>query len=241
MSTISTLLNWGSSYLVHDFYQRFLHPDSTERQLVRAGRLCTVLLMVLAGVVALYLENSLDSFQIMLQIGAGTGLLFILRWFWWRINALSEITAMLVSFGVAVYFRFLDNGTLLGVALDPSLELVVGVLVTTIAWLLVSLVTPPADYETLLHFYRRAHPGGPGWRRLRQEAAARGDAIEITQGWYVPLGIACMALGCITIYATLFATGYWIYGEYLRAVLCTIAAFLSATALGAAWLRLVAR
>ena len=241
MSTISTMLNWGSSYLVHDFYQRFVNPGGTERQLVRAGRITTALLMVLAGIVALWMENALDNFQIMLQIGAGTGLLLILRWFWWRINAMSEIAAMLLSFTIAVYFRFLDDDTLFGIALDASLELVIGVAVTTIGWLLVTFLTKPVHHEKLVAFYRRTHPGGPGWWKVLREAEAKGDPIVVDQDWYVPLGILCMFLGCAAIISTLFATGYWIYGQYAAATLLTINALATTAALVASWRRLTER
>ena len=238
MSTISTMLNWGSSYLVHDFYERFINPASTQRQLVWAGRLCTVLLMVLTGILSLWMENALDNFQIMLQIGAGTGLLFILRWFWWRINAMSEISAMFVSFAIALYFRFVHVQS----GFEPisnDLQLLIGVGMTTLCWIVVTYVTPPTDYKRLLEFYNRVTPGGPGWRRLVDDAATRGDFIETVKHWHVPLGMLCMLLGCIAIYATLFATGYWIYGQTLLATALTVTAVVSTGILIVAWNKLV--
>ncbi|MBI2422736.1 MAG: Na+:solute symporter [Candidatus Hydrogenedentes bacterium] len=238
MSTISTLLNWGSSYIIHDFYQRFVKPDCTEKQAVSAGRITTVLLMVFAGVLALFLENALDSFQIMLQIGAGTGLLFILRWFWWRINAMSEIAAMFISFAVAIYFRLVHEG--LGFPVfDDSTILVISVAITTAGWLLVTLITRPTDHEKLATFYRRVHPGGPGWRAVLQRAEAQGSPIVVEQNWYVPLAMLCMLLGCVAIYSTLFATGYWIYGRTLPAMFLSVIAVGSTVILVRSWSRLV--
>jgi SSS family solute:Na+ symporter len=239
MSTISTMLNWGSSYLVHDVYERFINPDSSEKQLVRAGRICTVFLMVCAGVVSLYLENALDSFQIMLQIGAGTGLLFILRWFWWRINAMSEIAAMFISFAIALYFQFLHE-TLGFTPLSDNAELLIGVGITTLGWLAVTYLTRPTDYGRLLDFYQRVQPGGPGWRTFLRQAAANGQPLQPAPAGYLPLGILCMLLGCTAIYAILLATGCWIYGRTLPATILSVTAVVSTGILIAAWNRLLA-
>ncbi|MEJ2202635.1 MAG: Na+:solute symporter [Gemmatimonadota bacterium] len=148
MSTISTHLNWGASYVVDDVYRRFIVTSATERHYVRVGRLSTLGLVILASIVALWLENALQAFQILLQIGAGTGLVFLLRWFWWRINAWSELAAMVVSFVVAVYFQFFHPYTGLPL-LQPHVQLVVGVAVTTVGWLLVTFATRPVDRRTL--------------------------------------------------------------------------------------------
>ncbi|MBZ0089150.1 MAG: Na+:solute symporter, partial [Thermoanaerobaculia bacterium] len=148
MSTISTHLNWGASYLVHDGYRRFLRPDATQGQLVAVGRWATVGLMAASGAVALLLSNALQAFQILLQIGAGTGLLFLLRWFWWRVNAASELTAMGVSFLVALYFQFV-HAPLFGAPLAPWQQLVIGVAITTAAWLSAAWLGPATDEATL--------------------------------------------------------------------------------------------
>ncbi len=238
MSTISTHLNWGASYVVYDFYKRFIHPDASERVLVRAGRIVTLILMVLATIVALQLSNALDNFRIMLQVGAGTGLLFILRWFWWRINAWSEISAMIISFVVAIYLRFIHGDTGLP-PLSPSAELLAGVGITTVGWILVTFLTPPDDPAKLRAFCRQVRPGGPGWRGVMRDAEAAGEPIEGDgKPWPVPLGLVAMSLGCVAIYAALFATGYLIYGQWLGATACLAAAVAASGALIPVWTRL---
>ena len=221
MSTISTHLNWGSSYLVNDFYKRFVKPKATEKELVRVGRISTLLLMVAAGALALLLSNSLQAFNIMLQVGAGTGMLFILRWFWWRINAISEISAMIISFLVAVYFEFIHQSLGFGVFADWQ-KLTIGVAVTTAGWITATLVTRPTDRQTLIEFCRLVHPGGPGWRLILKSADQAGLFSEVTDTpWDVPRSILCMFLGCFAVYSVLFATGYWLYSNYLPACILT--------------------
>jgi Na+/proline symporter len=205
MSTISTHLNWGASYVVDDVYRRFVARDRDEHHYVRVARTTTVLLIVLAASLSLWLENALQAFQILLQIGAGTGLIFLLRWFWWRINAWSEIAGMVISFLVAVYFQFVHEA--LGFApLHPSLMLVMGVAITTLGWLVVTLATPPADGTTLQAFYDRIRPMGPGWR-----------AAVTTQprkpGEDPTAAFLCWFLGCAVVYTALFGTGYLVYGR----------------------------
>ncbi len=225
MSTISTHLNWGSSYIVNDFYTRFVHPEASEKKRVAVGRISTVLLMLVAGILAGFLNNALQAFTILLQIGAGTGLLFILRWFWWRINAWSEITAMVVSFVLALYFQLVHTQVFGFAELSSSVQLVLGVLLTTIAWVAVTLLTPPADDRTLFAFYRLVQPGGPGWKQVLQRAEQAGEELSADrQGWDVPVGILCMVLGTFAIYAALFATGSWIYGRTGMGIVLTIIA-----------------
>ena len=221
VSTISTHLNWGSSYIVHDFYRRFIKPEASEREQVLVGRASTVLMMVVAGLFALQLSNALQGFEIMLQVGAGTGLLFILRWFWWRINALSEIVAMVVSFAVAVTLKLADFG------LASWQELLLGVGITTVCWVSAALLTPPADNETLKSFCQRINPGGPGWSTIYRQLAEDGvtpkaDAVNI------PRGILCMLLGCIAVYSVLFGTGFWLYGQTLNATMLVAIALAAA-------------
>ena len=209
MSTISSHLNWGSSYVVHDFYHRFIRPDASEQHLVAVGRWSTALLMLFSGLFALVLSNALQAFQILLQIGAGTGLLFILRWFWYRINAYSEITAMVVSFLLAIYFQLLH--TKLGFSpIANDLQFLMSVGLTTLAWVGVTLLTKPSDLKTLTHFVEKIQPGGPGWAKVRAQMNADQQEAE---GWNVPTGILCMLLGAFAIYAALFSTGYFIYGN----------------------------
>ena len=238
MSTISTHLNWGSSYVVNDFYKRFLNPGATERQMVLVGRISTALLMVAACALAPFLASAKRAFDLMLQIGAGTGLLFILRWFWWRINAFSEITAMVVSFIVACYFEFIH--THIGLApLESWQKLIIGVGITTVAWLVVTFIAKPADEKTLRSFYRLARPGGPGWKAVLQRAESDNDPIdESGEGWDLPAGILCMVFGCLAVYSALFATGFWIYANHVPAVILTITAILSAALLVKAWAKL---
>ncbi len=232
MSTISSHLNWGSSYIVHDFYHRFVDPEASEKHLVLVGRISTVILMVLAGILALLLSNALQAFNILLQIGAGTGLLFIMRWFWWRINPWSEITAMGVSFVVALYFQLVHPHTGLP-ALSTHLMLITGVGITTVAWVAVTLLTSPSDEGTLISFCRLVRPGGPGWREIEEKAAADAGSEGGTadDAWEVPAGILRMVLGCFAIYGALFATGFWIYGNVVPAVILTAVTAASAVAL----------
>lgn len=222
MSTISTHLNWGASYVVDDVYRRFLAKGRTETHYVMVGRVATIGLVILASGVALWLENALQAFQILLQIGAGTGLVFLLRWFWWRINAWSELAAMVVSFAVALWFTFFHEP--LGFApMASHVQLVVGVIITTAGWLVVTLVTPPARKETLQSFYDHIRPMGPGWKGsgiVTAEADPNESATAAFMAWF---------LGCVTIYGALFSTGYVLYGNVAMGVVC------GAAALGAAW------
>ncbi|MGH7464361.1 MAG: Na+:solute symporter, partial [Longimicrobiales bacterium] len=229
-------LNWGASYLVNDFWGRFIQRDADDRELVLVGRVTTVLLMVLAAAVALWLQNALQAFGILLQIGAGTGLLFILRWFWWRINAISELTAMIVSFVVAVYLELIHPSMFPAAPLSGSFKLVLGVAITTIAWVGVTLLTKPADERTLRSFYALTRPGGPGWRRVLERAEAAGEpVIGTSEGWVVPQGILAMVAGCFAVYSALFGIGYWIYGRYAQAALLTVIAVAAAVYLARAW------
>jgi len=220
MSTISTHLNWGSSYVVNDFYKRFLKPEASEKDLVAVGRLSTIVLMILAGSLALLLQNALQAFNILLQIGAGTGLLFILRWFWWRVNAWSEITAMVVSFLMALYLELFHVKLLGFEAIDSHWKLLIGVGVTTVAWILVAVSTPPADMKVMMAFIKRINPGGPGWAKVEKEMGLSNEDISNRRKeWDVPRGMLAMMLGVILVYSALFATGFWIYGNLIPAVL----------------------
>ena len=236
MSTISTHLNWGSSYIVNDFYKRFVNQKAGDKELVLAGRISTVCLMIVAVIFALLLSNALQAFNILLQIGAGTGLIFILRWFWWRINAYSEITAMLVSFIIALYFQFIHPLTGLSMP-GTAVQLIIGVFVTTLAWITVTFLTKPEDKDTLRSFYKLVHPGGPGWKKIIRDAENEGITItkDKNQKWDVPVGIICMVLGCLTIYSALFATGYWIYGNMKWAIIHSLIFLFSLTLLSKSW------
>ncbi len=210
MSTVSTLLNLGSSYMVNDFYRRFVSPNGSEKQYVRAGRLSTLLLMLLASLMGLWLKDALQAFNIMLQVGAGTGLLFLLRWFWWRINAFSELAAMASSLLLALYFEFFHP-----TVMSPALKLTLCVGLTTLIWLAVTFLTRPTDDTTLRRFCRLIGPGGVGWRPVLRRAETDGvPIVEHSQKNQIALGLVCSLLGCVTVYSFLIATGYAIYGRY---------------------------
>ncbi len=219
MSTISTHLNWGASYIVDDVYKRFVAPERSERHYVSVARVSTVALIVLAGIVSLWLENALQAFQILLQIGAGTGLIFLLRWFWWRISAWSELSAMIISFLVAVYFEIVHEA--LGfAAVHPSLKLVQGVAITTVVWLTVTLLTPATDKATLQAFYDRIRPFNFGWRGAVETGPVEGSFSAAMMSWF---------LGCVVVYSALFGTGYVLYGKALLGSVFMVVVVLAAT------------
>lgn len=234
MSTISTHLNWGSSYLVHDFYRRFFVKGKSETHYVSMGRVFTVLLMVFSAFFALFLNNSLQAFGIILQIGAGTGLIFILRWFWYRVNVYSELTAMIVSFLVAIIFEFIIPNNF-----SVEEKLIIGVTITTISWLIVTLITPPSSMETLQNFYKKIQPGGPGWKKVIEESEAKG--INITgkkEKWDVPSGILCMLFGSISVYSILFGIGYLLYSKTTTGIIFMLISVVSVIVLMKFWKRL---
>ena len=199
MSTMSTQLNLGASYLVNDFYHRFIRPDATEKQLVRAGRLFTVVSIILGGGLGLLLTSAGQAFTLLLMIGAGTGMIYILRWFWWRINAYTEIVAMISSIIIAGYFNFGNS------ALEGWQKIVIGALLTTVVWIAATYFTPPDDEETLRSFVKKVNPGGPGWAKYS-------DGVS-TEPWPVPNGILSMVLGCTAVYGFLLGVGQLIYGH----------------------------
>jgi len=230
MSTISTHLNWGSSYISLDFYKRFVKPEASEKELVGVGRLSTVVLMFFAALLALVLSDALSTFQILLQIGAGTGLIFILRWFWWRVNAYSEITGMIVSFVLALFFEFVELG------LESHEKLVLGVGITTISWVLVTLVTRPTDAKTLSIFYNAITPYGIGWNPFKKIAKANDLSLKTTNDAFT-IDLASMLLGILFVYSSLFATGYVIYGNVLGASILIGVALASAVIIFTLWRR----
>ena len=217
MSTISTQLNWGSSYIVYDFYQTQINPSASQKQLVAVGRISTVLLMVLSTLLALLLQNAMQLFNLLLVFGAGTGLIFILRWFWWRINAWSEITAMVASGLISLTLTIPSiKATLFGIdGVMPSwAEFPFVVAVTTILWLLITFITPSEDESVLRSFYKKTQPGGPGWAKIVGKAQKEGvELLDDNKTWSVPAGIIAMLLGCSMIYSIMFCTGYFIYGN----------------------------
>ena len=238
MSTIASHLNWGSSYVVNDFYKRFFEPEASEKKLVLLGRITTVLLMLFSCLVALLLSNALQAFAILLQIGAGTGLLFILRWFWYRINIYSEISAMIISFLVAFYLQIIHPR----IGFDPIStegQLILGVAITTFSWILITYMTPEEDKEVLRDFYKKIQPGGKGWKKVVDQAKDDGiDLIGKKEAWDVPTGILCMVLGCFFIYSILFSIGYFLYSEYTFAIILLTVSIVSLFFLQKAWKRL---
>jgi solute:Na+ symporter, SSS family len=204
VSTISTHLNWGTSYLVHDFYRRFMKPGRDEKHYVLVGRLVTALLMLLAGLLTFRLQTASKTFQLLLSIGAGTGLIYLLRWFWWRINAWSEISAMASSFLTSLVLFLRDTPAH---PVSPVFSLLMTVAVTTVVWVTVTLFTEPANRETLIAFYRLVRPAGPGWKPI---AAAAGP-VESPDS--LPQSLLGWVLGCTFVYAALFGTGSFIYGK----------------------------
>ena len=241
MSTISTQLNWGSSYIVFDFYKQHVNPKASEKKLVAVGRISTVLLMVLSAGLALLMQNAMEVFEMMLLFGAGTGLIFILRWFWWRINSWTEITAMFASGILSIAIKATPLGDYLFAAetgvFPEWAEIPFVVAVVTIIWLIATFITKPESKDVLNSFYERTQPGGPGWAKIIKEADE--DGIELVhnknEGWNVPAGILAMLLGCILIYSCMFTTGYWIYGETSLAISTTISAIVSGYLLIRTW------
>ena len=235
MSTISTHLNWGASYIVNDFYTQQINPNATEKKKVNVGRFATVILFLASAVLALLLTNALQLFDFILMFGAGTGLIFILRWFWWRINAWSEISAIFVSGIVSVLFNMeVISSVLFGEsALMPEyMKFPMVVLITTVVWLVVTFSTPAEDEEVLLSFYKKTVPGGPGWK------AIVGNEQIKNEGWSVPSGILAMLLALAMIYCLLFATGYFIYGNLQLGGILMFIALISAYLLSKVWSRI---
>ena len=209
MSTMSTQLNLGASYLVNDFYHRFIKPDASEKHLVNVGRGFTVISIILGGGLGLFLTSAGQAFTLLLMIGAGTGMIYILRWFWWRINAYTEIVAMVSSLCIAFYFNFIDQ------SFAGWEKIVIGAILTTVVWVVATYLTPPDDEETLQNFVKKVNPGGPGWSKYSHGV--------YSEPWPVPNGILCMILGCSAVYGVLLGVGQLIYGEPLGFTLIGLA------------------
>ncbi len=224
MSTISTHLNWGASYVVSDFYRPFVRPDASEKELVLVGRLSTIVLMFFAGLLALYLESAMQAFQLLLSIGAGTGLIFILRWFWWRINAFTEIAGMAISLIVAVFWEIIYPK--LGLTPLPAyVRLLLSVGITSLVWIAVTYLTRPTDSKVLKSFYRLIRPGGSGWEHVRKALVNDGLKIsEVSPQDSIAKGLLGFFVGVLTVYSGLFGIGEAIYGKTLYAtILLTVA------------------
>ena len=209
MSTMSTQLNLGASYLVNDFYHRFIKPDASEKHLVNVGRLFTIISIILGGGLGLFLTSAGQAFTLLLMIGAGTGMIYILRWFWWRINAYTEIVAMVSSLCIAFYFNFINQ------SFSGWEKIVIGAILTTVVWVVATYFTPPDDEETLQNFVKKVNPGGPGWSKYSHGVSS--------EPWPVPNGILCMILSCSAVYGVLLGVGQLIYGEPLGITLIGLA------------------
>ncbi|HEV2260722.1 MAG TPA: hypothetical protein VGR69_00305, partial [Candidatus Rubrimentiphilum sp.] len=212
-STLETHLNWGTSYLVHDLYRRFVRKDRPEKHYVFVGRMVTVVLMLLAIGLTFELDNAQQTFHLIVSIGAGTGLVYLLRWFWWRINAWTEVSAMASSFAVSLAFFVLSKT---GRIFDDNTVLLTTVAITTVVWLAVTFLTPPVDEATLEAFYLKVRPAGAGWAKIRRRAHAPGSPDSL------PSALLCWILGLAGIYGALFGTGAYLYGHTVQGIIYTI-------------------
>jgi Na+/proline symporter len=215
VSTLSTHLNWGTSYLVHDFYRRFVKRGAEERHYVMVGRLVTAGLMLCAALLTLVLQTAREAFDLMLSVGAGTGLLYLLRWFWWRINAWSEVAAMVGSFLVALGFFVARHWW--GYDAPAYQSLVLTVASTTVIWVTVTFLTRPTTRSTLVAFYRLVRPAGPGWAPIRAEAGVPASPDSL------PNALLGWVLGCVFVYAALFGAGSFLYARTGLAVMWSLA------------------
>ncbi len=212
VSTISTHLNWGTSYLVHDVYRRFVREDAPESHYVMVGRLVTAVLMVLAALLTFVLDSARQSFELLMSIGAGTGLLYLLRWFWWRVSAWCEIAAMITSFAVAlVFFIASKNGS----TMPSHITLIIGVVITTVVWIATAYIAPATDEKTLESFYRLVRPAGPGWNAIRERTGLPPSADSL------PMSMLGWVLGCAFVYAALFGAGSFLYRNTTQGLVWT--------------------
>ncbi len=233
MSTISSHLNWGSSYIVNDVYRRFINPDASEKQLVLWGRVSTAVMMVLGALLALTLTSAEAAFQLIIMLGAGTGLIYILRWFWWRINAYTEIAAMICSFLIALFFHmWFDGATALDEGYMPGHhKLLYNIGITTVVWLIVTFVTRPTENDKLVSFYNKIKPYSPGW-----SAVIKSNELSVTKDRFGSKLLA-IVLGIILVYGSLFGVGYMIYGETFNSFIALLSATLAGFTLYRIWNR----
>lgn len=225
-STILTHLNWGASYLVHDFYRRFVRKDAGEKHYVMAGRIATVILFLASSSLVFFLDSAKNAFDIILQVGAGTGLLYLVRWFWWRVNAWCEVVAMVSSFVVSLILLFLNRN---GIPISTHIGLLVTVICTTICWVTTAYCGPETDRATLIAFYKKIRPFGPGWRRIRQEAGLS-DERPGASAQNIPMALLGWFAGCTMIWSALFAVGNILYARYDLAITLSVVFAVSASA-----------
>jgi SSS family solute:Na+ symporter len=228
-STILTHLNWGASYLVHDFYRRFVATHESEAHYVRAGRVVTVLLFACAAATVYLLDTAKDIFDVILQVGAGTGLLYLVRWFWWRVNAWCEIVAMVSSFAVSILFLVLRAQ---GTTVSTHAALLTTVAITTLCWVATAYLGPQTDTAVLIDFWRKVRPAGPGWAHVRALAGAAGREPG-PSGDNIPMALLGWVAGCTAIWAALFAEGNYLYGRMPQAILLGAVFIISAVVLAA--------
>ena len=213
MSTMSTQVNLGASYLVNDLYSRFINPSAEEKQLVMAGRVFSVLTIFLGASVGLFLTNAKQAFSLLLLLGSGTGLIYILRWFWWRINAYTEIIAMISSLIIAIYLNFINTSLL-----DWE-KIVVGAILTTFIWVFVTFLTPVEDRKTLENFVKKVNPGGPGWKNFY--------ISDSNQKWSLPNDLLLMFCGTLLVISILLGLGNILYFQYLTGIVLFIISVIS--------------
>ena len=210
-STILSHLNWGASYLVHDFYRRFLRRTETEKHYVLMARLATVLLFVLSSSLVFVLQTAQEAFYLILQVGAGTGLLYLLRWFWWRINGWCEVAAMLSSFFISLVFFILKRE---GTVFSTDYQLIFTVICTTICWVATAYLGPQTDKQTLIDFYKKVQPFGPGWKAIH---LVSGVSAEEVAAWKktdnIPLAMVGWVTGTVLVWSALFTVGNFLYGR----------------------------
>jgi Na+/pantothenate symporter len=211
MSTIATQMNWGSSYIVNDVYRRFIRTDASEKHYVLASRIATFVTVVLSIVVTYFMNRITGGWELVLALGAGTGLVYILRWYWWRINAWSEIAAMIAALVVSLGLTFsgaFDAGTAIGFAQT----ILTTVAVTTLVWVVVTFATKPEPMDTLVSFYRRVRPAGPGWSHVRVVAGLPAGGVD-------ELGpsVVSWVMGIAIVYSVLFMLREILFGTGSRA------------------------
>jgi len=216
-STILTHLNWGASYVVHDFYRRFIRTDASEKHYVTAGRLVTILLFILSSGLVFVLETAQGAFNLILQVGAGTGLLYLVRWFWWRVNAWCEVVAMISSFGISIFWVVAVRN---GMEISTHAQLLLTVIVTSICWITTAYVAPQTDRATLVNFYRKVRPFGPGWAEVREAAGV--SELEASRGQNVTLSMIGWLAGCSMVWSALFSVGNFLYGRMGYAIILAI-------------------
>ncbi len=236
MSTISTHLNWGASYIASDFYRRFVRKTASEEEVVLVGRVSTALLMALAAFAALQMTNAQQVFNMILTVGAGTGSIFILRWFWWRINATAELAALVAALVVFLYQAQVHPRMFPTLEIQEEYWLLISVAFTTLCWVVAALLTKPTAHATLRRFVEKTRPGGPGWKRVYEEAARLGDPIRHEPDTvHLPTAILCMIIGSATVYAALFATGEFLYARPVTGSILAAIALLGVFALRRVW------